>query len=99
MYSFKLVYSGLIPPSALKQSDTNSSSDSRSHVLIPTETFPEGGEQLLKIGAHWYQLDDCYRKKRRWTCARGCAARIHTDGKRLVFSELRHRCKNVNHTV
>ncbi|KAJ2947370.1 hypothetical protein O0L34_g17135 [Tuta absoluta] len=43
------------------------------------------------MGAHWYRLDACYLRKRRWLCARGCGARIHTAGKHLVFTELRHR--------
>ncbi|KPI99414.1 hypothetical protein RR46_03779 [Papilio xuthus] len=47
------------------------------------------------MGGHWYRLDGCYRGKRRWKCARGCAARIHTVGKRLVFSDLRHRLQVV----
>lgn len=55
---------------------------------------------LLKMGGHWYKLDASYRNKRRWMCARGCGARIHTAGKRVVFSELRHRCRNqINHTI
>ncbi|XP_061704446.1 protein tramtrack, beta isoform isoform X5 [Cydia pomonella] len=53
---------------------------------------------LLKMSGYWYRLDACYGGKRRWTCARGCAARLHTAGKRLVFSDLRHRCK-INHTI
>ncbi|XP_013137661.1 PREDICTED: uncharacterized protein LOC106102661 [Papilio polytes] len=47
------------------------------------------------MGGHWYRLDGCYRGKRRWKCARGCGARIHTVGKRLVFSDLRHRLQVV----
>ncbi|KAI5646853.1 FLYWCH zinc finger domain-containing protein [Phthorimaea operculella] len=59
------------------------------------------GGPLLRMGAHWYRLDACYLRKRRWLCARGCGARIHTAGKHLVFTELRHRCRTtdiVNHT-
>ncbi|XP_063547888.1 protein tramtrack, beta isoform isoform X7 [Cydia strobilella] len=48
---------------------------------------------LLKMAGYWYRLDACYGGKRRWTCARGCAARLHTAGKRLVFSDLRHRLR------
>ncbi|XP_037296966.1 uncharacterized protein LOC119190050 isoform X2 [Manduca sexta] len=57
------------------------------------------GGQLLKIGGHWYRLDASYRNKRRWMCARGCGARLHTAGKRIVFSDARHRCRNKNNTI
>ncbi|CAH2085687.1 unnamed protein product [Euphydryas editha] len=43
------------------------------------------------MSGFWYKLDACYKGKRRWTCAKGCGARIHTSGKKVVFSELRHR--------
>ncbi|CAG4945862.1 unnamed protein product [Colias eurytheme] len=50
------------------------------------------------MGGFWYKLDNCYRTKRRWTCARGCGARIHTCGKRVVFSGLRHRFQIIYNT-
>ncbi|CAK1543886.1 unnamed protein product [Leptosia nina] len=51
------------------------------------------------MGGFWYKLDAVYRNKRRWTCARGCGARIHTIGKKIVFSELKHRCRDSRELV
>ncbi|OWR48114.1 hypothetical protein KGM_208239 [Danaus plexippus plexippus] len=38
------------------------------------------------MGGYWYKLDSCYRNKRRWICARGCAARIHTSAQ-IIYNE------------
>lgn len=68
-------------------------------VLLPTSARGEDDGSLLKIGGFWYKLDGCYKTKRRWVCARGCGARLHTIGKRIVFSEFRHFCRTNNHTI
>uniref|UniRef100_A0A2H1W253 SFRICE_001928 n=1 Tax=Spodoptera frugiperda TaxID=7108 RepID=A0A2H1W253_SPOFR len=74
--------------------------NSRSPSVLRSPQILEGTEaELLKIGGYWYKLDGCYTSKRRWVCARGCGARLHTVGKRVVFTELRHFCRTNNYTI